>query len=94
MKVKNCMHKGAQWVSPEARVKAMASTMLEQDIGAIPVGENDRLIGMVTDHDIVLRALANGKDVSALTNMSNDGIAMRARRSVKKPGREGPMVRF
>jgi CBS domain-containing protein len=45
----------------------MASAMLEQDIGAIPVGENDRLIGMVTDRDIALRALANGKDVSALT---------------------------
>ncbi len=67
MKVKNCMHRGAQWVSPDTPVKAMASAMLEQDIGAIPVGENDRLIGMVTDRDIALRALANGKDVSALT---------------------------
>jgi signal-transduction protein with cAMP-binding, CBS, and nucleotidyltransferase domain len=67
MKVKNCMHRGAQWVSPDTSVKAMASAMLEQDIGAIPVGENDRLIGMVTDRDIALRALANGKDVSALT---------------------------
>ena len=67
MKVKNCMHRGAQWVSPDTPVKAMVSAMLEQDIGAIPVGENDRLIGMVTDRDIALRALAKGKDVSALT---------------------------
>jgi CBS domain-containing protein len=41
--------------------------MLEQDIGAIPIGENDRLIGIVTDRDITLRAVANGKDVSGLT---------------------------
>ena len=66
MKVKNCMHKGAQWLPPDTPVKAMASAMLEQDIGAIPIGENDRLIGMVTDRDIAL-SLANGKDVSALT---------------------------
>lgn len=67
MKVKNCMHKGAQWVSPDTSVKEMASAMLEQDIGAIPVGENDRLIGMVTDRDIAVRGVANGKDVAALT---------------------------
>jgi CBS domain-containing protein len=67
MKVKNCMHKGAQWVSPDTPVKAVAKAMLEQDIGAIPVGENDRLIGMVTDRDIAVRGVANGNDVSALT---------------------------
>jgi CBS domain-containing protein len=47
MKVKNSMHKGTQWVSPDTPVTALAKMMLEQDIGAIPVGENDRLIGMV-----------------------------------------------
>jgi CBS domain-containing protein len=76
MKVKNCMHNGTQWVSPETTVKAVANAMLEQDIGAVPVGENDRLIGMVTDRDIVLRAVANGKDVSALTarDVMTEGI--------------------
>lgn len=67
MKVKNCMHKGAQWVSPDTPVKAVAKAMQEQDIGAIPVGENDRLIGMVTDRDIAVRGVADGKDMSALT---------------------------
>jgi CBS domain-containing protein len=67
MKVKNCMHKGAQWVSPDTPITTVAKTMLEQDIGAIPVGENDRLVGMVTDRDIAVRGLANGKDVSHLT---------------------------
>src|SRR5689334_13872270 len=77
MKVKNCMHKDAQWVSPDTPVKAVAKMMLDQDIGAIPVGENDRLIGMVTDRDIVVRGLANDKDVSALTarDVMTEGIA-------------------
>jgi CBS domain-containing protein len=67
MKVKNCMHKGVEWVSPDTPVKTLANTMREQDIGAIPVGENDRLVGMVTDRDITIRAIANGKDISVLT---------------------------
>jgi len=77
MKVKNCMHKDAQWVAPETPVKAVAKMMAEQDIGAIPVGENDRLIGMVTDRDIVVRGLADGKDVAALTarDVMSEGIA-------------------
>jgi CBS domain-containing protein len=41
--------------------------MKEQDIGAVPIGENDRLIGMVTDRDIAIRALANGHDASTMT---------------------------
>lgn len=67
MKVKSFMHKGAQWMTPDTPLKALANTMLQQDIGAIPIGENDRLIGMVTDRDITVRAVANGKDVSTLT---------------------------
>jgi CBS domain-containing protein len=41
--------------------------MREQDVGAIPIGENDRLVGMVTDRDVTVRAVANGKDVSKLS---------------------------
>jgi CBS domain-containing protein len=41
--------------------------MREQDVGAIPIGENDRLIGMVTDRDITVRAVANGKELARLT---------------------------
>ena len=41
--------------------------MNDLDVGSIPVGENDRLIGMVTDRDITCRAVANGKDCSKLT---------------------------
>jgi CBS domain-containing protein len=46
MKVKQAMHKGVQWVEPGTSVFYFARLMREHDIGAIPMGENDRLIGM------------------------------------------------
>jgi CBS domain-containing protein len=67
MKVKKAMHKGVVWASPDASLSELARKMRENDIGAIPVGENDRLIGMVTDRDIVCRGLADGQNASALT---------------------------
>ena len=76
MKVKDIMHKGVQWVAPNMPVTMLAQRMLEKDIGAIPIGENDRLIGMVTDRDIVLRAVARGKDISKLTarDVMSEGV--------------------
>ena len=67
MKVKDVMHKGAEWVEPNTSISKLATTMKKEDIGAIPVGENDKLIGMVTDRDITVRAVANGGDMSKLT---------------------------
>jgi CBS domain-containing protein len=58
MKVKDAMHKGVDWVSPETPIAELAKLMRDHDVGAIPIGENDRLIGMVTDRDIVCRGLA------------------------------------
>jgi CBS domain-containing protein len=58
VKVKDVMHKGVDWVSPDTPVTELAKLMREHDIGAIPIGENDRLIGMVTDRDIVCKGLA------------------------------------
>src|SRR6266568_2686987 len=59
MKVKQAMHKGVQWVNPATSVETLARLMRGHDIGAIPIGENDRLIGMVTDRDIVCKGLAS-----------------------------------
>ena len=67
MKVKDAMHKGCEWVAPETPVPQIAKKMKDLDVGAVPVGENDRLVGMVTDRDIACRAVANGKDCSKLT---------------------------
>jgi CBS domain-containing protein len=68
MKVKDAMHKGVDWVSPDTPVTELAKLMREHDIGAIPIGENDRLVGMVTDRDIVCKGLAEDDiDVQAAT---------------------------
>jgi CBS domain-containing protein len=67
MKVREAMHKGVQWVSPDTSLNEIARLMRQHDIGAIPIGENDRLVGMVTDRDIVCRALAEGRNPERLT---------------------------
>ena len=58
MKVKEAMHKGVDWVSPDTPVPELARLMRDRDVGAIPIGQNDRLVGMVTDRDIVCKGLA------------------------------------
>jgi CBS domain-containing protein len=58
MKVKDAMHKGVDWVSPDTLVSELAKLMRDHDVGSIPIGDNDRLVGMVTDRDIVCKGLA------------------------------------
>jgi CBS domain-containing protein len=48
-------------------VSKIAELMRNLDVGAIPIGENDRLVGIVTDRDIVCRGVAGSKDCSRLT---------------------------
>ena len=67
MKVQDAMHKGAVWVEATTTIPEIAKQMRDLDIGAIPIGENDRLVGMITDRDIALRAVAEGKDATKLT---------------------------
>ena len=58
MKVKDAMHKGVDWVSLDTPVTELAKLMRDHDVGAIPIGENDRLVGIVTDRDIVCKGWA------------------------------------
>lgn len=67
MKVKEAMHKDAKWVSPDTPLSKVAEMMKELDIGALPVGKDDRLVGMVTDRDIACRGFANSADPAKLT---------------------------
>ncbi|MEQ1695793.1 MAG: CBS domain-containing protein [Hyphomicrobiaceae bacterium] len=67
MKIKDAMHKGAEWISSDMPVPEIARKMRDLDVGSLPVGENDRLVGMVTDRDIACRGLANGNDCSKMT---------------------------
>lgn len=70
MKVSQAMHKGVKWVSPDTTLAEIAKIMHKNDIGSVPIGENDRLVGMVTDRDIVCRGLAAGADPAKVTARS------------------------
>ena len=61
MKVKDCMTKDVKLMSPNQSICDAAKVMAECDAGALPVGENDRLVGMITDRDIAIRAVAENK---------------------------------
>jgi len=61
------MHRGCEWVSPDTKLPEVARMMRHSDIGAVPVGENDKLIGMVTDRDITCKGVADGADIETLT---------------------------
>jgi len=52
--------------SPNDSIRKAAELMAQSDIGSLPVGENDRLIGMITDRDIVVRAVAMGRGDATL----------------------------
>ena len=47
--------------SPGQSIREVAKIMAEIDAGSMPVGDNDRLVGMITDRDIAIRAVAQGK---------------------------------
>jgi CBS domain-containing protein len=61
MKVNEAMTYGVHMIAANAPIKEAAQLMAQQDVGFLPVHENDRLIGMITDRDIVLRCVAQDK---------------------------------
>lgn len=67
MIVKEIMSGHVQWISPEIPITEVARIMRDNRIGCVPVGENDRLIGMITDRDITCRAVALGDDLTRVT---------------------------
>jgi CBS domain-containing protein len=60
MKVKEVMTRGAECTRPDASLQEAAERMKALDVGSLPVCDNDRLVGMVTDRDITVRATAQG----------------------------------
>jgi CBS domain-containing protein len=67
MLVRDVMTAKAEFISPDTTVHQAANKMRELDVGFLPIGENDRLVGMLTDRDITLRTVAEGKDPDATT---------------------------
>jgi len=65
MKVSDKMTRNVRVVSPDDTVQQAARNMAECDAGALPVSQGDRLVGMVTDRDIAVRGVAQGKGLDA-----------------------------
>ena len=61
MKISELMTPEVEVIRPDDTLHTAAQMMADLDTGALPVGENDRLVGMITDRDIAVRAVARGR---------------------------------
>jgi CBS domain-containing protein len=74
-KLSEVMTRNVQVISPEATIKEAAQQMRGGDFGMLPVGENDRMIGAISDRDIAIRAIAEGKESSTrVRDVMSEGL--------------------
>jgi CBS domain-containing protein len=76
MQIKDVMTTQVQLIDPTTKLKDAATSMRDGDFGLLPVGENDRLVGTITDRDITVRAVAEGKDPNStqVREVMSEGI--------------------
>jgi CBS domain-containing protein len=67
MQIKEVMTERVSTIAPDTQIPQIARKMRDEDIGSLPVVESDRLIGIVTDRDVVVRVVAGGQDVRTAT---------------------------
>ena len=74
MRVSEVMSRDVRTANPRQTIRDAAAIMAEIDAGIVPVGEHDKLVGMITDRDIAVRAVAKGKspDTSIEEIMTRD----------------------
>lgn len=63
MKINEIMSREVRTISPDTPLREVAQIMRQADIGALIINQNDRMAGMVTDRDLVIRAMADGMDL-------------------------------
>jgi CBS domain-containing protein len=74
-KLSEVMTRSVQIISPEATIREAAQQMRGGDFGMLPVGEDDRMIGAISDRDIAIRAIAEGKEsTTRVRDIMSDGI--------------------
>jgi CBS domain-containing protein len=87
MQVKDIMTKGVEVVRPDATLQEAATKMRSLDIGPLPVCDGDKMIGMLTDRDITVRATAEGldpKQTKVREVMSKEVIALQEDQDTKE----------
>ena len=67
MKVREIMTTNVECLGPMTNAIELSHRMKTLDVGFLPICENDRLIGTVTDRDIVIRGIAEGRDIKTCT---------------------------
>ncbi|HME98271.1 MAG TPA: CBS domain-containing protein [Terriglobia bacterium] len=67
MKIREIMTTNVECVSPETSITDLSQKMKTLDVGFLGVCENDRLVGTVTDRDIVIRGIASERDINSVT---------------------------
>ena len=67
MQVRDVMTRGVETIAPDASLEEAAARMKEMDVGSLPVRDGERLLGVVTDRDIVVRGTAAGEHPRAVT---------------------------
>jgi CBS domain-containing protein len=73
--LKDLMSRDVKVVSPDMTIREAAQKMRDGDFGMMPVGENDRMIGTISDRDIAIRAVAEGKDAGTkVRDVMSEGI--------------------
>ena len=74
--LKDLMSRDVKVISPGMSIREAAREMRDGDFGMLPVGENDRMIGTISDRDITIRAVAEGKDTGTkVRDVMSEGIA-------------------
>jgi CBS domain-containing protein len=87
MQVSEIMTSNVQTVTPDTDLVTVAKYMKDLDVGVIPVVEGDQLVGLITDRDIVIRAIAGGKqakDSQVREHMSPNPTTVSANDNVSK----------
>lgn len=76
MRIKELMTNHAEWIEASTPLRDVSRTLRDKNIGCLPVGEKDRLIGMITDRDVCCRGVADGLDPDKATarDVMTDGI--------------------
>jgi CBS domain-containing protein len=102
MKISEVMTRSVETVAPNQTAKDAAQFMLRAEAGSIPVCENEKLVGMVTDRDIAVRGVAEGRGPDATirdlmsTNVvcahEDEDVGMVARRMSQEQVRRMPVL--
>jgi CBS domain-containing protein len=87
--IRDAMTSNPTTVEPSTTVQEAARTMKSEDVGSLPIVEGDRLVGVVTDRDLAIRILAEGKGLDTTVGeiASKDVVTVDPQQSIEEAGR-------